>query len=488
MIRKLRFSHIRSYGADNDVNFSVPESGKVGLTVFVGRNNAGKSTILRLLSDAFDEKPNMAFDKLDRQQGSVPAVDIEFDYKGESYWLGLERSASAWFRKIVRRAGDEVDAPVPGVARGGDPFIAYVPSRRPWNDSFNAEGRASNLQQFDSTARGIRNPNQLADLGAQLNALIASGEKPKFDKILKRVMPEINDWTTDRIAGQDKIVYQSQSKVEHAISDSGDGVVSLFRICFAICKYPQSTPLLLDEPELSLHPEAQRKLYEVIVDVARDRQVIVSTHSPHFVEWRHISEGATVHRVAQNEFGESRVRSPDAATFKRIIAFTENDPRNRKLYDYLAKEMFFQNAIIFLEGQEDVHLLSMFVESEGRSALPFFSYGAGGAGNIKHLLLLAEELGLRGAGVYDGDKHLEYKTAVSEFEGNENIKCFLLEREDIRDKPKRDGACMSSGKCRETEEIAVEGYFDRRWKLKPDARDGLCRLIDQLEDHVSFSR
>jgi len=414
MISELSFSHFRGYGVCNTLKFALPIDGRIGLTVLVGKNGSGKSTILGLLSEALDEKPSMRFDKLDRHPNFDPQVKIEFKHDESTYELTLSKSASAHFNKKILSIKGDSHSSIPGVARAGEPYIAFVPSRRPWNDTFNAEAK-SNLRQFDSGAKRSRNPNQLADLGNQLNSLIASEDKEQFDKLLKQVIPEIDDWSTDGIAGQDRIVYKAKSGAEHAISDSGDGIISLFRICHAICKYPPRTPLLLDEPELSLHPEAQRKLYNLIIEVARHRQVIVSTHSPHFVEWRHIADGVKVCRVAQDDSGISRIHAPEEGTFQKVIRFTDRDPRNRKLYDYLAKEMFFQSGIVFLEGQEDVHLLSSFIENKGEEMLPLFSYGAGGSGNILHLLRLAKELGLRAVGVYDGNKANEFHEAEHEF-------------------------------------------------------------------------
>jgi energy-coupling factor transporter ATP-binding protein EcfA2 len=203
VIYELQFSHIRSYGENRNICFALPTEGKIGLTVLVGKNNAGKSTILRLLSDAFDEKPNMIFDKLDRKPHNDPEVEIKFASDGIDCQLKLTKSASAYFKKNVSKVQDGTDQSVPGVGRGGAPFVAFVPSRRPWNDSFNSETKP-NLQQFENSARASRNPNHLADLGSQLNSLIASGDKEEFDSLLKAIIPEINDWTTDRISGQDK--------------------------------------------------------------------------------------------------------------------------------------------------------------------------------------------------------------------------------------------------------------------------------------------
>lgn len=42
--------------------------------------------------------------------------------------------------------------------------------------------------------------------------------------------------------------------------------------------------LLIDEPEMHLHPSAQRKLAELLLDEAKSSQVIVSSHSPYMLQ------------------------------------------------------------------------------------------------------------------------------------------------------------------------------------------------------------
>jgi predicted ATPase len=40
----------------------------------------------------------------------------------------------------------------------------------------------------------------------------------------------------------------------------------------------------MEEPENSLHPKAQRQLLAVLQDISQESQVIVTTHSPVFLE------------------------------------------------------------------------------------------------------------------------------------------------------------------------------------------------------------
>jgi len=67
---------------------------------------------------------------------------------------------------------------------------------------------------------------------------------------------------------------------------AGSGELAVVNCVLALDKLKPFDLLLLDEPETSLHPGAQTMLLEHILTIVKDKmiQVIVSTHSPTFVE------------------------------------------------------------------------------------------------------------------------------------------------------------------------------------------------------------
>lgn len=70
-----------------------------------------------------------------------------------------------------------------------------------------------------------------------------------------------------------------------AFAGSGEGVVVL--LVRKILEAPDHSLILLDEPETSLHPGAQRKLLAFILEqiIRKKLQVVISTHSPTFVQY-----------------------------------------------------------------------------------------------------------------------------------------------------------------------------------------------------------
>lgn len=482
MIYRLSFGNYKSYFGSHYLEFALPSNG-IGMTILVGENNSGKSSVLKILSDALSQRHDMVFDKLDRHGDTIPELAVELQALGNKLKVGLKQYSSAQFKKLVKVEGQEQELEFsqilqsPEISNRQKVLLSYIPSRRPWTDDFNASSDMRNsleaYEQHEANSFRVRQSNiTLPNLGDYLNGILRKGEKDAFDSLIQEVLPGIVDWSTDRIAENDKIVYRSGDGKEHALGKSGDGVLSVFRICYSLHSYRPEVPLVIDEPELSLHPEAQRKLYQLLKRVSKSRQIIFATHSPHFIDWRDIAAGAKIYRITKGADGRSIIRGNTESTARKISAIASNDKRNRKLFDYLAKEVVFQNAAVFLEGQEDVHIISSYLEDQGKEQLPLFSYGSGGASNIDTWLDFCAELGIYAVGVYDGDKEAEYKRTLERFSSNKTISVLLLPREDIRDKTVE-------------AKIKKSGFFDSDWQVKPAEKEEFDRFLGLIYQHTA---
>ena len=67
------------------------------------------------------------------------------------------------------------------------------------------------------------------------------------------------------------------------LRDVGIGLSQVLPVLVAACFVPPGSTLLLEEPEIHLHPQAQAVLAELLVSVSRERQIqfVVETHSEH---------------------------------------------------------------------------------------------------------------------------------------------------------------------------------------------------------------
>lgn len=125
----------------------------------------------------------------------------------------------------------------------------------------------------------------------------------------------------------------------------GDG----FRQVFVILMYlfhPQYTVLLLEEPEVHLHPALIKKFINIIEWKNIDCQLFLTTHSPLFI---HTTNLHRLFRVTKDE-NSTRVHSP------RLIGRHLNYNRLTQELNAENVEMLFADKVLLVEGPSD-HIL-----------------------------------------------------------------------------------------------------------------------------------
>ena len=85
---------------------------------------------------------------------------------------------------------------------------------------------------------------------------------------------------------------------------AGSGESAVAKLVHKIFEAQPGSLLLLDEPEVSLHPGAQKRLLNYILENVRDKglQVVISTHSPAIVEELPPEAIVVMNQTAQNKF------------------------------------------------------------------------------------------------------------------------------------------------------------------------------------------
>ncbi|WP_426711156.1 AAA family ATPase [Cetobacterium sp. SF1] len=79
-------------------------------------------------------------------------------------------------------------------------------------------------------------------------------------------------------------IFSNSNGEEFDINDLSSGEKQLFVRTLAIKMLePENSIILIDEPELSLHPKWQQKILEVYKRIGKNNQIIVATHSPHIL-------------------------------------------------------------------------------------------------------------------------------------------------------------------------------------------------------------
>jgi len=446
-LKQLRIVNFKSFSEEQTFNFSLPreEEGmkKKGLTVIVGGNNSGKSTVFDSIKKL---TPNKKLPKSERHDGVSTLIVFLNEHDEETTVTNINN-------------GNQID--ISGSNKITISNFDFVNSRRHWSHNFSGE---ASWDQYDDRTRNNTKIAIDEILGTLLSGLNKDPkQKGKFDYLMRELVSDFRDWTIDSTeeGHSDFIAYKTASGNEHNSSLLGDGIISLFRIVSAILRPDNNKVLIIDEPELSLHPQVLKKLAFMLSELSYSRQIIICTHSPYFVNWDDIALGAQILRLikGENDFTTVKTLSIDGGSLASISNL--RDYQKPHLLDLVSKEIFFSDKVLFVEGQEDVSLITNKMKNSKDFLLfDVFGYGAGGATNIYLFLSLAKEMGIKASAIFDGDMSTEYSRCKRAFPE------FLVEiwsESDIRDKYNLD----SSGIRAKKNGIEKEGIFNGSGDLKP---------------------
>ena len=325
---------------------SITKAHKIFLkdyTVLVGKNNEGKSNLLRALNVAMNAvilhsriNKNGILPRLyDRKLQYVWERDFPVQYQNRKSGLDsifklhfrLEDIELEEFHKATGIRGNE-DIPIEvRIGKNGNPDVQV---RKRGTSSYNRKSRQ--ITEFISKRirfnyiPAIRTEDMVIDAldSVIYNELSALNDNPEYiaalqkifelqqsvlnniantlDKPLKQFLPSINrvyirqdrEIITRRF-GRSFDIYIDDG-VETSISNKGDGIKNL--VTLAVLQntrnYGGASVIAIEEPESHLHPGAIHSLVDVIHKISKNNQVIITTHNPLFVQQNDIRSNIIV--------------------------------------------------------------------------------------------------------------------------------------------------------------------------------------------------
>lgn len=203
----------------------------------------------------------------------------------------------------------------------------------------------------------------------------------------------------------------------------------------------------------------------LFLEYSMTRQIIVCTHSPYFVNWEAIVNGANLIRVVkEGAVSKCYMISNECRSFFDGILRDLNNPHTLGIE---ANEAFFlEDSIILVEGQEDVVIFNRIAQKLGLTLKGnFFGWGVGGAPKMKAFLMLFKDLGYKKiVAVLDSDKADDAEKLQVDFP---KYKIIVLKEDDIRDK-----------KAREIQ--AKSGIADEKGNYKEEHKEYIISLINEI--------
>ncbi|MGW5718339.1 ATP-dependent nuclease [Amycolatopsis sp. NPDC003865] len=286
-------------------NFTVhfkPET-----SILIGPNNAGKSTIIAalrlcssLLSLAMRRKPEFVIKDVRRDRSvmayavsSAPASGF-IDANVRHEFREVEARIELYFKNkaalyVVWPVDDERPyfylEHVPG---------AQPPALRVAKQFYSTMGFVQTMSPLEQDEVVLSETHVKENLGTRLASrhfrnqlhLRKEANPEEYSKLCEYLIehtPEIEKidlvvTTSKDSRALDLYFVESSTRTEKEICWSGDGLQIWLQILFHIWRQMDSTSLVLDEPDVYLHPDLQRRLIHLLEDSRC--QVVLATHAP----------------------------------------------------------------------------------------------------------------------------------------------------------------------------------------------------------------
>ena len=212
---------------------------------------------------------------------------------------------------------------------------------------------------------------------------VALSEDDEKKKLYHKFQDIVNGWSfsvgrpdiTAETGGRINLVFRNEGKKPISIHELGDGLKEAVIIA-AICITNPEKVIIIEEPELYLHPRALRELRRLFIEDI-EGQVILSTHNP--ILLGEIEEGVSIFKIIkeQNKMNVSVIRN-----MNDYIEF-------KNQFDLRNSDFLFYDYLIFVEGKSDYGAFSEWIKELFGKEKYVGIIKFGGSGEIPAILTLS---------------------------------------------------------------------------------------------------
>ena len=286
---KIKNLHIKEFKGLRDISINFEKNDEpLDLVVLAGSNGSGKTRILESILRYFQ-------DHLNYKQNNIEA-GIFYEEKEKNcisnvgdFFDGLENFSYREVNNPLHEKYIEIKKKLDIL-----PKIIYVPTEI----NFQKMNVASTTLVQEYKFINIVNTNLIKDIPSYIaTKMISAMLKNKNEKVgdvQKKVFNEINeifenlsiDVKVEDISqdGRNITLFTNSLGDEFDINELSSGEKQLFLRTLAIKMLnPENSIILIDEPELSLHPKWQQRIVDVYRKIGKNNQIIIATHSPHIL-------------------------------------------------------------------------------------------------------------------------------------------------------------------------------------------------------------
>ena len=349
---KIKNLHIKEYNGLENLDINFESKGKVlDLIVLAGINGSGKTRVLESVLDFF-YKIEMFYksqNKIELFYEEIENESIKTAGNIDVFYNELKNGAKGAFlspkyleiKKILKKF----------------PKIIYVPTEINFQKVQKAQTNFKKEYSFINIVDSYEIKDIPSYIATRISKVANEEENLTMGQVRKKVFAEINgifeilelDVKLSEISKDENSmpIFTDSSGKKFGINELSSGEKQLFLRTLAIKMLePENSIIMIDEPELSLHPKWQQKIVDVYRKIGRNNQIILATHSPHIlgsVEKENIillekNENGIVEVKTGDEFGNSYGQTTGRILEDIMGLETDRNPSVNNLLN-LVKEM-----------------------------------------------------------------------------------------------------------------------------------------------------
>lgn len=382
LIKKIHIKNFRSI-KDSGVIEDITK-----IFALIGRNNAGKSSFLKAIQVAFDKRDidihdfhkdtdediEIAWTLEKSSEDAVEEIELKVVYPKRDlkplYYIGGAKKAKKDYTAVL-------------------PELLSISDIRNPKDSMTTDGnRTTLLKQImklrandntdDLNARFAALSQQMTELKVQESIAISEKITEKFRDVVGEQSFSIT--ITPDVDLEKGIAYKTgitDANIPNAktvdIMNSGTGLqsmylLSLLEVFSEMSVKDDSAILIVEEPEVYLHPTYQRRMFAALRRIADKNQVIFTTHSPIMIADIWLTE--SVRQIRLNENGETQVENVKVEDVINELGIRYEDVLNPRLVVFVEGD----NDPLFYERLGVVNQKLKIIATDGFRAIHYYAF------------------------------------------------------------------------------------------------------------------
>lgn len=263
---------------DLEIDFKDINEDILSTIVIIGENGSGKTTLLKSIFDAFgiDE----------RSYEAVGEGKVELTPALYTVTVELEDNEYGILHPHGNCSGIDYNE--------NNPKIVYMPTEINFERVNKVDSTLNFVPDFQNVIDQNMTQNIPSFIATKINKEIFKNRNKTIGEVIDKVCDDINSifYVMDldvKLMGlsetsETKPIFRNSLGNEFDITGLSSGEKQLFMRALAL-KFLEvnNSVILIDEPEISLHPQWQRKIIDVYESIGKNNQLIIATHSPHII-------------------------------------------------------------------------------------------------------------------------------------------------------------------------------------------------------------